>query len=400
MGADREDLRQVYRRRRIVLGVGVAFVALLGFSLVRSATAVRPTVAAHRTPGDAGAPPAKGQPLTSGTRPGVNIYAHTGAGAFAPATWGVPYRLYVPESAGTGVDVIDPVAMRVVAHFTTGLDPQHVVPSYDLKTLYSTNDLANSLTPFDPYTGRPSGPNIPVADPYNMYFTPDGKQAMVVAEQNQELDFYDAHSFAPHKRLHVTCAGVDHADFSADGSFLIASCEFAHRLVRVDLRTETVAGYLDMPGSSPQDVRISPDGRTFFVADMDRGGVHLIDAATFGEVGFLKTGRDAHGLYPSRDGKRLFVSNRGSGSITVIDFATRRILTTWLLPNGGSPDMGGVSPDGTVLWLSGRYNATVYKISTADGRLLGQIHVPNKPHGLAVWPQPGRYSLGHTGNMR
>jgi len=44
--------------------------------------------------------------------------------------------------------------------------------------------------------------------------------------------------------------------------------------------------------------------------------------------------------------------------------------------------MGGVSPDGTVLWLSGRYNATVYKISTADGRLLGQVQVPGKPHGL------------------
>ena len=62
--------------------------------------------------------------------------------------------------------------------------------------------------------------------------------------------------------------------------------------------------------------------------------------------------------------------------------------------------MGNVSPDGTVLWLSGRYNACVYAISTVTGRLLAEIPVPNMPHGLAVWPEPGRYSIGHTGIMR
>jgi len=339
--------------------------------------------------------------VAGGRAPGqVAVYAHTGVGAFVPATRGVPYLLYVPQSAGTGVTVIDPTSLRVVGHYTTGLDPQHVVPAYDLKKLYSTNDLANSLTPFDPRTGRPAGPNIAVDDPYNMYFTPGGAEAVVVAEAREQLEFYDAHSFAPHTVVHVDCAGLDHADFTADGRFMLVSCEFAHRLVRIDLATHSVVGYVDLPGSSPQDVRISADGRVFYVADMYRGGVHLIDTANFTELGFLPTGRDAHGLYPSRDGTRLFVSNRGSGTISVLDFATRRVVATWRLPGGGSPDMGGVSPDGTVLWLSGRYNATVYKISTADGRLLGQVHVPGKPHGLCVWPQPGRFSLGHTGNMR
>jgi len=111
---------------------------------------------------------------SAGSAP-AGVYAHDGAGMLTAATAHVPYLLYAPESAGNGVDVIDPGKMRVIAHYPTGLDPQHVVPAWDLKTLYSTNDLANTLTPFDPRTGAPSGPAIPVDDPYNMYVTPDGR---------------------------------------------------------------------------------------------------------------------------------------------------------------------------------------------------------------------------------
>jgi DNA-binding beta-propeller fold protein YncE len=62
--------------------------------------------------------------------------------------------------------------------------------------------------------------------------------------------------------------------------------------------------------------------------------------------------------------------------------------------------MGDVTADGSQLWLSGRYNSEVYVIDTRTGRLLHRIHTDAGPHGLCVWPQPGRFSLGHTGNMR
>jgi YVTN family beta-propeller protein len=274
------------------------------------------------------------------------------------------------------------------------------VPSWDLKTLYATNTLADSLTPIDPVTGKPSGRNIPVADPYNMYFTLDGSSAIVVAEAQQRLDFRDPHTFEMQQSVPVNCAGVDHIDFSGDGSYLIATCEFSGKLVKVDVRTRTVVGYLELKGSSPQDIKLDPEGKVFYVADMKLGGVHHIDAATFTSIGFTPTGKDTHGLYPSRDAKQLYVTNRGSGTITVIDFATRNIVATWTIPGGGSPDMGGVSPDGKVLWVSGRYHKSVYAISTDDGHLIAKIAVGDKPHGLAVWPQPGRFSLGHTGVMR
>ncbi|HKN50345.1 MAG TPA: YncE family protein [Actinomycetota bacterium] len=332
--------------------------------------------------------------------PGNNIYAAAGANMLAPAVAAMPDRVYVPQSAGRGIYVIDPATLKVIDRYPTGLDPQHVVPAWDLKTLYVTNDLANNLTPVDPFTSKPAGPNIAVADPYNLYFTPDGTTAIVVAEAQSRLDFRDPHSFVLLKTLPVGCPGVDHIDFSADGSYLVATCEFSAQLVKVDLRSRAVVGYLKLAGSSPQDIKLDPAGRIFYVADRNRGGVHQIDAATFREIGFLPTGKDTHGLYPSRDARFLYVTNRGSGSVTVIDFATGRPVAVWHIPGGRSPDMGGVSADGAVLWLSGRYDGAVYAISTQDGHLIARVPVPGEPHGLCVWPQPGRFSLGHTGVMR
>ena len=154
--------------------------------------------------------------------------------------------------------------------FPVGRLPQHVTPSWDLRRLWVANDESNTLTPIDPATGHVGRP-VPVADPYNPYFTPDGRRAIVVAERLGRLDFHEPRSMRPRHALAVPCPGVDHLDFSADGR---------------------------------------------------------------------------------------------------------------------------------VLWLSGRYHAEVYAIDTRSGRLLARVRVGRGSHGLCVYPQPGRYSLGHTGVFR
>jgi YVTN family beta-propeller protein len=331
----------------------------------------------------------------------TDVYAHDGADAFAPATRSARALVYVPNSESNTVDVIDQQTMKIVEHFDVGALPQHVTPSWDLRTLYVDNDHGNSLTPIDPTTGMPSGPPIPVTDPYNLYFTPSGRYAIVVAEAMARLDFRDPHSMQLVVSLPVPCRGIDHMDFTADGSLALASCEFSGDMVVIDVRHQRVVRQVSLPKplDRPQDVKLAPDGSIFYVADMTNGGVWEIDARSFAVVGFLPTGRGTHGLYPSRDAQHLYVTNRDDGTVSVVDFAIRAVVATWSIP-GGSPDMGGVSADGKVLWLSGRYNSEVYALSTATGQLLARIPVGRGPHGLSVWPQPGRYSLGHTGVMR
>jgi YVTN family beta-propeller protein len=345
---------------------------------------------------------AAGSPAASGRPPDhpINVYAADTPTDLSPVVARDMPLVYVPNSVSDTVTEIDPATRQVVRTFPVGAEPQHVVPSWDLKTLWVTSDQGNSLTPINPTTGLP-GPPVPVEDPYNMYFTPDGRFAIVVAERMQRLDFRQPQTMQLVHSLAVPCPGVDHIDFSADRTYLIATCEFGSKLIKVDTVTQTVVGSLVLPHNGmPQDVKLSPDGRVFYVADMAAGGVWLVDGTTMKQIGFIPTGKQAHGLYVSRNCKYLYVTNRGEGSVSLIDLASRRVAAKWVLPGGGSPDMGNVSVNGSVLWLSGRYNSEVYAIATSNGALLARIPVGNGPHGLCVWPQPGHYSLGHTGIMR
>jgi len=329
-----------------------------------------------------------------------DIYAADHAGKLSPVVQDDPPRVYVPNSGSNTVDVIDPATYKIIAHFPVGKQPQHVVPSYDLKRLWVLNDLGDSLTAIDPKTGE-KGETSPVQDPYNMYYTPDGKYAIVVAEAQERLDFRDAQTMKLVEAVKTGCKGIDHMDFTADGRFLIASCEFAATVLKVDVANRKVVGSLTLEkGGMPQDVKTSPDGKVFYVADMMANGVYLIEPDSFKRIDFIPTGKGTHGLYVSRDSKVLYISNRGEGSGTGLELAARKPVAKWQIPGGGSPDMGGVSADGKVLWLSGRYNAEVYAFDTTDGHLLARIKVGKGPHGLCVFPQPGRYSLGHTGVFR
>jgi YVTN family beta-propeller protein len=346
----------------------------------------------------------------------TNLYSETGPDKLSPVVAHLPPRVYVPNVKSNEVHVIDPVTFTVIDRFEVGANPQHVVPSWDLSTLWLTNNAEGrtngTLAPIDPTTGKP-GKEVVVDDPYNLYFTPDGASAILVAEALKRLDFRDPKTMALQASMPVPkCAGINHGDFSLDGRYLVMTCEYAGRLVKIDWRARAVLGYVMLPDHGiPQDVRVSPDGTLFYVADLRAGGVHLLDGDAFKRVGFIKTGVGTHGLYPSRDATKLYVTNRGfseiggkpgvgQGSVSVLDFASRTVVATWPIPGGGSPDMGGVSIDGRQLWLSGRYDQVVYVIDTASGELVRRIPVGWEPHGLAVWPQPGRYSLGHTGNMR
>jgi YVTN family beta-propeller protein len=357
-----------------------------------SGTSARPTTTPTRTAATSSA-----LPTTTTAAPfNGDVYASTRAGMLSGAVAGVPTRVYVPNSDANTLDVIDPRTYTVIAHHNVGGLPQHVTPSWDMRTLYVLNDKGNSLTPIDPRTSTLGAP-IPVEDPYNLYFTPDGTKAIVVAERLRRLDFRDPRTWKLIKSVSIPHLGPDHLDFTADGRELVVSCEFSGWVVRVDAVDMRVTGEAQV-GGQPIDVKLSPDGRVMYIANQSRGGVSVLDPVAMVETAFIPTGAGAHGMYPSRDGKLLYVSNRLAGSVSVIDFASRQVVATWRI--GGTPDMGGVSADGRELWLSGRYRSEVYVIDTGSGQLLHTIRVGAGPHGLDLFPQPGRYSMGHTGNYR
>jgi YVTN family beta-propeller protein len=345
--------------------------------------------------------PAAGSP---GSGP-VNLYAAAGIGMFSPSVSAFPERVYVPDEASGTVVVIDPRTFRILLRYPVGASPEHVTPDWDLQHLYVEAPFGNRLTIIDPKSGRVVGHHA-IRGPYNLYFTLDGRMAIVILDSirpgieyggHAQVTFYDRRTWHLIKALDVPWAGADHLDFSADGRFFLLSTEYAGRLVRIDVRKMAITGVLNV-GGHPIDVRTSPNGRFFFVANQVRNGVSVIDAVHLREVAFLRTGAGAHGLALSRDVRWLYVSNRRAGTLSVIDVAKRKVIHTWRI--GGSPDMIAVSPDGTQLWISNRFGGTVTVVNGQSGHVMKVIRVGGRPHGLAYFPEPGRVSLGHNGIYR
>ena len=402
--------------------------ALLGVALVTAcsdgtATSPTGTAGAGRSPSATAPTPlgtAPGPPRASGgpraqvpaafrdaipgmppSKPG-HVYAFARAGLVRKRIAQDPAYLYVPNSYGAPITtVIDQHTHQVVRTIRTGTLSQHVTPSYDLRTLYVEASYSNRIVALDPATGKMTGSHL-VDRPYNLYFTPDGKHAIVMDEEHERIVFADPRTFkTQHAVTDSTCSGPNHADFSANGRYFLVSCEFSGTILKVSTLKQKVIGRLDLgAGSMPQDVRLAPDGESFFVAVMGRDQLAQIPWDRLAVTHRTSTPMMPHGIYPSRDGQFLYVSDRGAGEVSVYSLAKRRIVDTWTIPGGGSPDMGGVSADGRTLWLSGRRDGYVYGWNTRTGKLIAKIYVGGQPHGLLVWPQPGRYSLGHTGNMR
>ncbi len=416
------------RRQALVLGAYALAVlgAAGGCAAAGSGSPVpqRPSAAATAQAPAAGAPSSPG---SAGSTSSAQLpYAHVGAGALSGAAKQARPLVYVPNQQAGSVQVIDPGTYSIIDTFRVGRSPEHVVPDHDLATLWVNSDTGNSMTPIDPATGKP-GATIAIDDPYNLYFTPDGTQALVMAERLRRIDIRDPHTMALQRSLPVPCRGINHLDYTADLKTFVVSCEFSGKLLVLDADATTIEKVIDLnaiqtPGATPpemarsmggpkagleqgasampQDVRLSPDGRFLLAADMLRNGVWVINAQTMAYDHFIPTGLGAHGIYPSRDATRIYVSNRDEGSVSVLDAASLTVTARWTIPGGGSPDMGGVSADGKELWLSGRYSSAVYVFDTTTGQVTHTIPVRAGPHGLLVWPQPGRFSLGHTGNMR
>ncbi len=212
-----------------------------------------------------------------------NVYAGAGAGMFSPAVAGHLSRVYSPNLITGKVDVIDPETFKVIESLAAIPSPQHIVPSWDLQTLWVSGDISYrgghaDVMPIDPRTGK-LGKAIVVPDSYNLYFTPDGKSAITVAEAMRRLEFRDPQSMALQGYIATPrCPGINHADFSPDGSYAIFTCEYDNALAKIDLVHHTLEGVLPLSkGGMPQDIRIAPDGSAFFVADLLKDGVVVVD---------------------------------------------------------------------------------------------------------------------------
>jgi DNA-binding beta-propeller fold protein YncE len=318
---------------------------------------------------------------------------------FVPATRIVPPLVYVPNAATGAADMIDQRTGRRIGRVPVGGAPALLVPDHDLRRLWVSDPVRGLVQPIGPRSARRGKP-LRISRPGTLYFTPDGRAALVLTGPASYIDFRHPRTMDLLGTVRLPCKSVLRADFSADGSSLLATCPTSRKLVRVAPGHRAVTGAVKLPrGSRPGDLRLSPDGRTFFVADPAKGGLWTVDAVSLRPTGFVRTGPGAHGLMFDRAYRRLFVTG-GKGTVSAVDVVTRRVSQLWQAPGGRPLEPGGVSSDGHALWLSDPSAGRVYALSTRTGRPLHDVRVGGRPGSPCVYPQPGRYSLGGPGLYR
>ncbi|MDW8444401.1 MAG: hypothetical protein RML45_08900 [Acetobacteraceae bacterium] len=94
----------------------------------------------------------------------------------------------------------------------------------------------------------------------------------------------------------------------------------------------------------------------------------------------IRTGAGAHNIFPSPDGRALFVTNRVAGTISILDARSFAVLGSHRAP--GAPDCLDFSPDGRQIWFTQRVGNRVGVLDVETGALLAQIRVGRSPHGI------------------
>ncbi|WP_147449368.1 YncE family protein [Actinomadura pelletieri] len=291
-------------------------------------------------------------------------------------------RLYVAH--GRVIDVLDPGTLQTVDRIRVGVAAR-IVPSPDPRRLWVADRAHGVLVPVG-VDGGERGRPVRVKGAAALYFTPDGRDALVLTRRPRRLGVRDPVTMRAKASVPLPCA-AGHADFTDDGSAVVATCASAGTLVHVDLAGRRVAGTIRLPrGARPGDVRLAPGGAVFYVADPAAGGLWVVDARRFVPLGFVSTGPGARSLVVGGGERRVFVV--GGDVLAVVDVVTGRVESRWPLPGRGPATPGGLSPDGSALWLADP-GGLVYAVSTRTGTVLRKVDVGGRPVALRVHPRPG-----------
>ena len=285
---------------------------------------------------------------------------------------------YVINSGGASISLVDMTSQRELRRIPVLREPHHVALSPDGKSLLVGDTVGNEMLFLDPATAALQK-RMPVADPYQLGFSPNGKFLVVNGLARNQVDVYDAAGMQLLKRF-PTASMPSHLDYAPDSSRVFVSLQGTDSLVAIDLNKLAILWTAKI-GKTPAGV-LWHDGRVL-VADMGTDYVAVVDPADGRVAGRIHTGKGAHNLFLSPDGKIIWVNNRVGGTTTSLDAATLTPIRSYTIPGG--PDDIAFAPDGR-LWITRRWAEKVAVLDPTTGEYQ-TIEVGRSPHGLFLSPK-------------
>ena len=280
---------------------------------------------------------------------------------------------FVINSNDASLSLLDVDTHQEVRRVPMLREPHHMALTPDHKSLVVGDTAGNTLFFLDPRTGAVQR-QATVSDPYQLQYSPDGRYLTIAGLARAQIDIYDA---ATLKLLHRVPARSlpSHINYAPDSSVVFVSLQSTDRLIAI----ETASGRVLW------DTKV---GRTSAGVLWDRGRllVGIMGEAHFAVVDpvdghverTVPTGRGAHTMFVTHDGKLIYATNRVDGTVTVIDPVSLSVLRTIQVPGG--PDDMDFAPDGKI-WATLRFAQSVAVFDPADGRI-ERIAVGRSPHGI------------------
>ena len=279
----------------------------------------------------------------------------------------------VMNSAAASLSVVDMASLKELRRIPVLREPHHWALTPDGRELLVGDTVGNELLSLDPASFAVLR-RIPVADPYQLGFSPDGKFLTVNGIARNQVDIYDAATLKLVKRFPIASM-PSHLTYSPDSSMVFVSLQGTDKLAAIDLKAMQLRWTAPV-GRTPAGVLWLND--RVLVADMGADYVAVVDPVDGHVERKIHTGRGAHQLFLSPDGKLLWVNNRVEGSTSMLDAATLQVLHTYPVPSG--PDDIQFAPDGK-LWITQRFARTVAVLDPATGAI-EHADVGRSPHGI------------------
>jgi DNA-binding beta-propeller fold protein YncE len=292
--------------------------------------------------------------------------------AIAPPTLAAGLA-FVINSGGASVSVIDMATQKELRRIPALREPHHYALTPDGKSLLIGDTVGNELLFLDPATGAVQR-RMPCVDPYQLWFSPDGRFLVVNGLARNQVDVYDGTSLQLLKRF-PAAAMPSHLAYAPDSSTVYVSLQETDRLVAIDLKQLSIV-WNQPVGKTPAGV-LWLHGK-LLVADMGTDYIAEVDPADGRVLRHIVTGKGAHNLFLSPDGKTLWVNNRVAGTTESLDAATLTPIRTYKIPGG--PDDMAFAPDGRI-WITRRWAEKVAVLDPATGDYQ-TIDVGRSPHGI------------------
>ncbi|HEX4367653.1 MAG TPA: YncE family protein [Rhodopila sp.] len=284
---------------------------------------------------------------------------------------------FIVNSGGASISVIDMATHKEVRRIPALREPHHVALSPDGHSLLVGDTTGNQMMFLDPNTGEVQK-RMPITDPYQLGFSPNGKFLTVNGLARNQVDIYDAATMKLIKRFPVV-ATPSHLAYSPDSSTVFVSLQDSNKLEAFDLRTMTEKWAVPI-GKTPAGV-LWLNGKVL-VADMGTDYIAVVDPETGKVLEHVVTGKGAHQLFLSPNGKILWVNNRAGGTTVSLDSTTLKLIRRYAIPGG--PDDLAFAPDGKI-WITRRWAEKVAILDPVTGSY-DTIDVGRSPHGLFLNP--------------